>query len=381
MSLYLDNAATSHPKPQTVYERVRYALEEVGASPGRGAYRLAREASGILTDARKKLATLFAIPDPEQIVFTANATDSINVVLKGWLRPGERVVISSLEHNSVVRPLARLAQTGVTVETVPNSPGGRLDLDYFRRLLTPPPRLVVLVHASNVNGALQPVEEVAQLCRSAEVPLLLDAAQTAGVQKIRVDEWDLGMLACSGHKGLFGPSGVGVLYIRPDLDVAPLREGGTGSRSEEEQQPYFRPDRYECGTPNLPGIAGLAAGVDFVLKEGVDKIREHDLELGTLLEQELEALPRVKLYRPEARGTGAVAFNVTDLNPGDVGQLLDGGFDIAVRTGLHCTPLAHRSLGSYPEGSVRVSPGYFNTRAHIERFLDAMRSLLRHTRR
>jgi cysteine desulfurase/selenocysteine lyase len=381
MSLYLDNAATSHPKPQAVYKKVRFALEEVGASPGRGAYHRAREASGILTDARKKLATLFDIPDPEQIVFTANATDSINVVLKGWLRPGERVVISSLEHNAVVRPLARLAQTGVMVETIPNSSGGRLDLDHFRHLLIPPPRLVVLVHACNVNGALQPVEEMARLCRSAGVPLFLDAAQTAGVQEIRVNEWDLGMLACSGHKGLLGPSGVGVLYIRPDLDVAPLREGGTGSRSEEEQQPLFRPDRYECGTPNLPGIAGLAAGVDFILKEGVDKIRKHELELATLLEQGLKELPRIRLYRPEVRGTGAVAFNVTDLHPGDVGELLDAGFDIAVRTGLHCAPLAHKTLGSYPAGSVRVSPGYFNTREHIEQFLDAMRSILRHGRR
>ena len=261
MSLYLDNAATSHPKPQAVYDRVRQALEEVGASPGRGAYRRAREASGILTDARKNLATLFDIPDPEQIVFTANATDSINVVLKGWLRPGERVVISSLQHNAVVRPLARLAQTGVMVETVPSSSGGRLDLDHFRRLLTPPPRLVVLVHACNVNGALQPVEEIARLCRSAGVPLLLDAAQTAGIQEIRVNEWDLGMLACSGHKGLLGPSGVGVLYIRPDLDVAPLREGADfvmGSRIKGNIHAGAMPflNRY-LGTPVLTFLINL----------------------------------------------------------------------------------------------------------------------------
>jgi cysteine desulfurase/selenocysteine lyase len=381
MSLYLDNAATSHPKPQAVYERVRHALEEVGANPGRGAYRLAREASAILADARMKLAELFGIADPQQIVFTANATESINVVLKGWLRPGDRVLISSLEHNAVVRPLTRLAQLGVQVETVPNSPSGHLDLDVLRRLLTPPPRLVVLVHACNVNGALQPVEEVAGLCRHAGVPLLLDAAQTAGVQRFLVDEWALGMLACSGHKGLLGPSGVGMLYIRPDLDVAPLREGGTGSRSEEEQQPLFRPDRYECGTPNLPGIAGLAAGVEFILKVGTDAIRHHELELATMLEQGLEELPRVQLYRPEIRGTGAVSFNVTHLNPGDLGHLLDAGFDIAVRTGLHCAPLAHKTLGSFPAGSVRVAPGYFNTRDHVEQFLNAMRSVLRHAGR
>ena len=212
---------------------------------------------------------------------------------------------------------------------------------------------------------------------------LLDAAQTAGIQPIDVEAWQLGMLACSGHKGLFGPPGVGVLYIRPDLDVAPLLEGGTGSRSEEESQPDFRPDRYECGTLNLPGIAGLAAGVEFIEKVGLDAIRNHELELAKRIETGLETLPGVRILRPGERGTGVVSFTVADLNAGDLGHLLDAGFDIAVRTGLHCAPLAHKTLGTFPEGTVRVSPGFFTATEDIEAFLDALGALLsrRHPRR
>jgi cysteine desulfurase / selenocysteine lyase len=374
--IYLDNAATTHPKPPAVYEQVQHALAKVGASPGRGAHRLAREAATIVTRARASLARLFNILDPNQVVFTANATESINVVLKGWLRPGDRVLISAMEHNAVLRPLRSLADSGVQVEVIRCDAGGELDLDQLQSLLHPAPRLVVVVHASNVNGALQPIAEVARICHERHVPLLLDAAQTAGIQPIDVEAWQLGMLACSGHKGLFGPPGVGVLYIRPDLDVAPLLEGGTGSRSEEESQPDFRPDRYECGTLNLPGIAGLAAGVEFIEKVGLDAIRNHELELAKRMETGLETLPGVRILRPGVRGTGVVSFTVADLNAGDLGHLLDAGFDIAVRTGLHCAPLAHKTLGTFPEGTVRVSPGYFTTPRDIDAFLAALHSLL-----
>ena len=381
MSIYLDNAATSHPKPAAVYDRVRLALQDIGASPGRGAYRLAREASALLAQARRNLATLFGISDPDNLIFTANATEGITVVLKGWLRPGDRVLISSLEHNAVVRPLACVSQRGVRVDKIDSDTSGEMDLDHLQRLLTPSPRLVVLVHACNVNGALQPVEEAATLCRAAGVPLLLDAAQTAGIVPIAAEEWGLGMLACSGHKGLLGPAGVGVLYLRPDLDVAPLKQGGTGSRSEEDQQPLLRPDRYESGTLNLPGIAGLAAGVAYVLDQGLDAIRVHELQLAARIEAGLEDIGGLRVYRPKLRGTGAVSFNVEQLNPADVGSLLDVGFDIAVRTGLHCAPLAHQTLGSFPEGSVRVSPGCFNTKDDIDAFLAAMRTIMRRRHR
>ena len=214
------------------------------------------------------------------------------------------------------------------------------------------------------------------MCSERDVPLLLDAAQTAEIQPVFANGWDLGMLACSGHKALLGPPGVGILYVRPDLEVLPLIEGGTGSRSEELIQPEYCPDRYESGTPNLPGIAGLSAGIEFILKQGMDSVREHEVALGSMLERELPGMPGVRVCRPEVRGTGAVSFTVDHLNPNDVGALLDEGFGIAVRTGLHCAPLAHQTLGTFPEGTVRVSPGYSTSPEDIDFFLHSLRSLL-----
>ncbi len=381
MFLYLDNAATTYPKPPSVYEAVRHALEDVGATPGRAAHRRAREALGMVAESRVKVARMLGVANPDRVVFTKNATESINLALKGWLNGGDRVVISGMEHNSVVRPLKRLGDSGVVVETVRCSPRGQIDLDDLLRRLNPPPKLVVLVHASNVNGALQPVQEAARLCSDRGVPLLLDAAQTAGIQPIFADAWGLGMVACSGHKALLGPPGIGILTLRPDLDVLPLMEGGTGSRSEEVLQPEFCPDRYESGTPNLPGIAGVSAGIEFILKQGMDCLREHELALGSMLEQELSDLPGVRVYRPEMRGTATVSFTIDELNPSDIGSLLDEGFDIAVRTGLHCAPLAHETLGTFPEGTVRVSPGYSTSTEDIEYFLRSLRSLLSRRRK
>ncbi len=375
MFLYLDNAATTYPKPASVYEAVRKAMEEVGATPGRAAHRQAREALRMVAEARVKVARVLGTANAERIVFTKNATESINLVLKGWLRPGDQVIISGMEHNAVVRPLNRLEGSGVIVERLRGNADGRIDLDDLGSRLESSPRLVVLVHASNVNGGLQPIAEAARRCSAKGVPLLLDAAQTAGLQPLAADAWHLGMLACSGHKALLGPPGVGVLYLHPDLEVLPLLEGGTGSLSEELVQPAFCPDRYESGTPNLPGIAGLAAGIDFINERGMEAIRAHELHLAGILEQELAALPAVTVCSPEERGTGAVSFTVEGLTAEDVGAVLDEGFDIAVRTGLHCAPLAHQTLGTFPHGTVRVSPGYTTTVEDIDYFLQAVRSL------
>lgn len=376
MTIYLDNAATSYPKPVRVYQIVDHALRNVGASPGRGSYRQSREASAMVEAARKKVARLFDISHAEQVFFTKNATESINIVLKGWLRAGDRVVTSSMEHNAVIRPLRRLSESGVKVDIVQCNAKGRLDPDALKKHFNPPPRLMVLVHASNVNGALQPVDEIAKLCSDHDVPLLLDAAQTGGIRPISVNNLNLGMLVCSGHKGLLGPPGVGILYIRAGLNVSPLIEGGTGSRSEQDIQPELCPDRYESGTPNLPGIAGLAAGIDFILEKGIGAVKANELRLASLLEKGLSELPGVKVYVPEVRGSSAVSFTVEGINPADLGYLLDQGFDIAVRTGLHCAPMAHHTLGTFPEGTVRVSPGFFTTSAEIETFLSAMQQLL-----
>jgi cysteine desulfurase family protein len=376
MTIYLDNAATSWPKPPAVHEAVRHALEDIGASPGRAAHRMAREALRVVDGARRKVADLFQIRDPQRVVFTGNATESLNVVLKGWLRPGDRVLMSAMEHNSVARPLRSLEAAGVRVEMIPCGAGGPLDLQWMRQRMVPAPRLVVLLHASNVNGELLPVTEASQICDEHGVPLLLDAAQTAGLQPIDVQALNLGMLACSGHKALLGPAGVGILYVRADLEVVPLMEGGTGSQSEDLSHPETCPDRFESGTGNLFGVAGLAAGIGFIREQGQDAILAHELHLAAILENALADLPGVHVLRPFHRGTGVVSFSVSRMNPSDVGFILDEGFDIAVRTGLHCAPLAHQVLGTFPEGTVRVSPGYATTEDDIGRFLEAMRTIV-----
>ncbi|NTW36445.1 MAG: aminotransferase class V-fold PLP-dependent enzyme [Syntrophobacteraceae bacterium] len=376
MALYLDNAATTYPKPMTVYDEVRRALEEVGASPGRAAHRRAREASAIVAGAREKVAKFLGILDPNQVIFTKNATESINIVLKGYLRPGDRVLISGVEHNAVVRPLSRLAGTGVKTETIPCDIHGEIDLEKLRLELLEPARLMVLNHASNVNGALQPVSEILALCGDKGVPVLLDAAQTAGLQEISVHDLGLGMFACSGHKALLGPPGTGILYVRPDLPVQPLVEGGTGSRSEEEVQPEICPDRYESGTLNLPGIAGLAAGIEFLEERGSANLLKHETGLAHALEEGLTDIPGVRVLKPIVRGTGTVSFTLDRLNPSHLSHLLDEVFDIAVRPGLHCAPLAHRTLGTFPHGTVRVSPGFSTSQEDIIFFLESLQSIL-----
>lgn len=376
MSLYLDNAATSFPKPKAVIEAVRLAIEEVGASPGRGAHKHARKSMEIMSGCRTAAARMLGVSNPDHVIFTKNATESINTVLKGYLHAGDRVLISGLEHNSVVRPMQSLASSGVGMEIIPSGPDGTLDLSALKKMIGPDTRLVVLAHVCNVNGALAPLSEVALICRNAGVPLFLDAAQSAGIQPIDAEALDLGMVACSGHKALLGPPGIGVLYVRPDLEIPPLIEGGTGSRSEDFHQPEFCPDRFESGTPNLLGLAGLASGMEYIFQTGIERIREHEFHLALLLENGLIQISGIEVLVPPVRGTGTVSFTVDGMNPGDIGFVLDEVFDIAVRTGLHCAPLAHRTLGTFPEGTVRVSPGFSTSVEEIEYFLESMRQIV-----
>ncbi len=381
MPVYLDNAATSFPKPPGVAEAVTTAIGTIGGSPGRGAHRHARQAMSIMKECRAKAALVLGVSDPDRVIFTGNATESLNVVLKGFLRPGDRVVISGMEHNSVVRPLQRISAQGVAYVISPRGSCEEIDMAAFETMVATKPRLAVMVHASNVNGALMPVDRAAEICARHGVPLLLDAAQSAGVQPILAEARGLGMVACSGHKSLLGPAGVGLLYVRPDLEVSQLMEGGTGSRSEDFNQPEFCPDRYESGTPNLPGLAGLSAGIDFILREGLERIREHELGLATILENKLSEISGVKVLSPGVRGIGTISFVAGSMNAADIGFILDEAFEIAVRAGLHCAPLAHRTLGTFPEGTVRVSPGYSTTEEEIEYFLKSLRSILDKGRR
>jgi len=379
MTIYLDNAASSHPKPESVYRAADDALRNIGANPGRSGHQPARKADQVISKTRLSLARLFDIEDPKRVVFTANATEAINLGLKGLLEKGDHVITSSMEHNSVVRPLSALRSQGVEVTFVPCDPQGNLDPAQVAAAIRKNTRLIVLAHASNVTGGLLPIGEVGELARQKGIFFMVDAAQTAGVIPLSVKETNVDLLAAPGHKGLMGPQGTGFLYIGPEVRLRPLKEGGTGSLSEQEIQPDFLPDQMEAGTLNTPGLAGLGAGVEFLLQEGLAKIREKETALSRALWEGLRPIPRLRLYGPEeaeAR-TAPLSFTIEGLNPSAVASILDTAFDIAVRAGLHCAPLAHRTLGTFPEGTIRVSPGYFNTEKEIEAFLEAMAMIVK----
>lgn len=375
--IYLDNAATTYPKPESVYGAVEQVLRQLGANPGRGAHRLASEGERVLDAARRRIAELFAIAEPDHIVFTKNATEALNMAIKGCAGRGDHVVTTTLEHNSVMRPLGVLKARGLSVTRVRVAPNGRFDLKTLQRAIRRTTRLVVITHASNVTGALLPIAEMGAICRAKGVPLCVDAAQTAGSIEIDVERDAIDLLACPGHKGLLGPQGTGFLYVRPGVEVETLMEGGTGSVSEREEQPSFYPDRLQSGTPNTPGIAGLAAGVEYLLKTSLATIRRNEAELTKRLLEGLKGIRGVVIHGPKGiRGRVAVvSFTLKGTNPGEVGYILDEAFGIMVRTGLHCAPGTHKMLGTYPEGTIRVSPGPFSTPDHVDALCEAARQV------
>ena len=375
--LYFDNAATSYPKPAQVIEAVLHFLAEVGASPGRSGHRLSVQAGRIIYDTREALAQLLNIDDPLRIVFGHNVTEVLNLALKGLLRPRDHVITSSMEHNSVMRPLRALERLGVRVTVVPCSSRGLLDPVGVEMAIAPETRLVVLNHASNVVGTLLPVRDVGRIARKHELLFLVDAAQTAGCWPIDVQADAIDLLAFTGHKGLLGPTGTGGLYIGPRVPVdefEPLTQGGTGSQSEFEQQPRFLPDKYESGTSNAMGLAGLGAGVRFVLETGVDEIRRHEMELTGQLLDGLSQISSVIVYGPQdaAVQTAVVSFNISGMEPSEVALQLDEEYEIMCRPGLHCAPSAHKTIGTFATGTVRFSPGLFTTHGNVAEALRAV---------
>ncbi len=398
--IYMDNAATSFPKPPGVLEAMMRFMRDVGANPGRSRHDRSMEARQIVTECREALAELFHIPEPTRIVFTLNATEALNTVIYGFLHPGDHVIMTQLEHNSVIRPLRYLESVGtVTVSVVPCDRMGFLDISAFRKLVRPETKLVVMNHASNVCGTIQDVSTVRDAI--GDVPLMLDAAQSAGVLPIDVQAMGVDFLAFTGHKGLFGPQGTGGLYIREGLDVRPLKRGGTGSVSELEHQPDFFPDAMEAGTQNNVGIAGLAEGVRFVLETGIDEIRRHESALLDALVAGIDDAAGLTLYGPldskkqlailsvtfdqalpdglrrSFGGCGGRALPSTfeSVHPQEAGHMLTEHHEISVRVGLHCAPLAHRALGTFPDGTVRFSPGYFNTLEEVEIAVHAIKRI------
>ncbi len=376
--LYLDNAATSFPKPEVVYRELQDYLRRDGANPGRGGHQWAVRVEKTLDDTRSLLARFFGMDDYRRVIFTLNGTDSLNMAIKGVVRPGDHVVTSLLEHNSVSRPLKQLESDGIiSLTQLPFSQEGFIDPDDFRRALTSRTRLVVLLHASNVLGTMQPVAEVGGICRRHEALFLVDAAQTAGILPIDMQGMQIDLLAFPGHKAMFGPPGTGVLLVGHRVQPVPWREGGTGFDSEDPVQPRQLPYLLEGGTPNTLGVAALRAGLRFVTGEGLDRIRGHEQRLLTRLIESLRDNPKIRLYGSLdlSRRVGSLALNREGYTASEVGMILDNAFEIAVRPGLHCAPYLHRELGTAPEGAIRISPGYFNTEEDIERCLSALEQL------
>jgi cysteine desulfurase / selenocysteine lyase len=373
--VYLDNAATSFPKPAAALQRALETYLEMGVSPGRGSYDLGTEVQHFVRRMRERLALFFGARDLERVIFTQNATDALNIALQGMLEAGDHVVSSRLEHNSVLRPLEHLRMKGrIQYDLVPFDSSGFVHPEDIAAAIRPNTRLVVLTCASNVLGTIQPVEEVGRICKARGVPLVLDAAQAAGVIPIDMQSWNLAAVAFTGHKSMMGPTGIGGLVLDPDVEIEPTRFGGTGIDSESLIHTQTFPHRLECGTLNLLGIIGLAEALDFLQRETLESIHAREMGLLRKLREGLSQIEGVSLYCSEdlAGHVALLTANVQGVDAEDVGNILDADFGIAVRTGLHCAPLVHRDLGTSPGGAVRFSFGPFNTEDHVDRAVAAM---------
>jgi cysteine desulfurase family protein len=376
--IYLDNAATSFPKPEAVYQALdRFARQDL-ANPGRAGHKMALAAERALDDARHLLNQFFHGEGPERFIFTLNCTDALNMAFKGVLGEGDHVITTDLEHNSVSRPLRAMELAGrISLTRIRADGGGTANPDEFRRAITPRSRLIALTHASNVLGTIQPVAEVGKLAREKNLLFLVDAAQTAGVVPIDVQTMRLDLLAFPGHKSLLGPTGTGALYVGPRVNLRAWREGGTGGDSASETQPREFPYFLEGGTPNVLGVAGLSAGVKYVRERGIEHIRQHEMELIECLRSRLEEIGGYEVFghRDPMQRVGTLSLRSAVLAAAELGGILDQAFDIAIRPGLHCAPYIHRSLGTFPEGTVRVSLGPFNTQQDIDHLVRALKEI------
>ena len=373
--IYLDNAATSWPKPEAVYLAMDEFLRTGAGNPGRGGHSLAVAAEKVIAETRVLVARRINSPEVKRVIFTQNCTDSLNLGLKGLLQAGDHVITSRIGHNSVARPLRKLESRGVKVTRLPCDPEtGVLAPGDIEDAITEDTKLVIVTHGSNVSGVVQPIEEYGAIVRRHGRVFLVDAAQTAGTYPVDVQAANVDLLAFSGHKGLLGPPGTGVLYVGDRVALDSVREGGTGSNSEREEQPESLPDRYESGTPNTVGIAGLGAALRYIFEQGLSEIRSYELGLLIRLREGLARIPGVSLYGPRDPSVQVpvVSFNLRDWEPAEVGAILDQAFDIKVRTGLHCAPAAHRTFGTYPGGTVRISLSCLNTVEDVDAVVEAV---------
>lgn len=377
--IYLDNAATTFPKPPAVAQAVYRYMTGSGANINRGCYDAAYAVEEQVLETRQLLCELFHGPDCRNVIFTKNITESLNVLLKGFLRPGDHVLTSSMEHNAVMRPLVQLEKAGVTFTRIPCDSQGRLETDALERCLRPDTRLVVMTHASNVCGTVQPIARTGEFCHKHGLRFFVDSAQTAGVLDIDMAAAHIDALAFTGHKGLMGPQGTGGFVLADNMpaELEPLLSGGTGSLSHTEEVPDFLPDRFEPGTMNLPGILGLRQGLLFLRETGLDAIRRHEQALARRFREGLRSLEeagslRVLAGRTDTEQVGVVSVQTLQKELSQAAFELDDRFGIQTRVGLHCAPAAHKTLGSYPTGSIRFSFGWYNTQEQADLALSAL---------
>ncbi|MCF7794592.1 MAG: aminotransferase class V-fold PLP-dependent enzyme [Candidatus Cloacimonetes bacterium] len=379
--IYFDNAATSFPKPKEVGEAILDYLQNIGANPGRSGHRKAVEAGQIVFRTRKLLADFFGLANPMYVIFTSNATEALNTAIRGILRNGDHVITSSMEHNSTIRPLHQMKKFGqIELTIVPSEYLGMLDPDDIKKAIRKETKAIVINHVSNVNGCVQNINEIGDICKKNDIIFIVDAAQSAGVIPIDFKKDNIDLLAIPGHKGLYGPTGTGALLINDDFEIAkikPLKCGGTGSLSDSIEQPDFLPDMLESGTLNVAGIAGLKAGIEHIQQFGLEKIQEHKKQLQDhFIHKAAENIPDFKHFtNPDSPAVGVISFILKGKSVSEIAQILSEKYRIMCRQGLHCAPLAHQTLGTYPQGTIRFGFSIFNTIEEIDFAVNALREI------
>ncbi|QCX32535.1 aminotransferase class V-fold PLP-dependent enzyme [Caloramator sp. E03] len=379
--VYLDNSATSFPKAPNVSKSICNYIESIGGNVGRGTYQSSYTAGHVVYETRELLCQLFNFNKPLNVVFTMNITVSLNILLKGFLKQNDHVIVSSMEHNAIMRPLTSLLKEGITFDKVQCDVHGRLNPFDIEKYIKPNTKLIVMTHASNVCGTILPIEEVGKICKRHGIHFILDSAQSAGVLPIDFNKLNLSALAFTGHKGLLGPQGVGGFIIKDDFvnKVTPLIEGGTGSLSESEVQPDYMPDKFESGTLNIPNIFGLNASLKFIKSIGIDAIHEKEMELTKHFIEGIKNIDGIRLCGLDSieGRTAAISLDFTNHDNSEVAFMLDKEFGIMTRVGLHCAPSAHKTLKTFPKGTVRFSPGYFTSMEDINYTIDSIYKVIK----
>ncbi|MGO1469461.1 MAG: aminotransferase class V-fold PLP-dependent enzyme [Tissierella sp.] len=375
--IYFDNAATTFPKPDSVYESVMEAMKEYGANPGRSGHKMSLRANRGIFETRNLLAGFFNIKNPMNMVFTFNATESLNLGIKGILKAGDHVITTTMEHNSVLRPIKYLEKKGIENTIIQANSKGEIDPEDIKMAIRKNTKLIVTTHISNLTGTILPVKEIGKIAKDKKILYMVDAAQSAGVYDIDVDKMNISLLAFPGHKGLLGPLGTGGLYIREGLKIERIYQGGTGSASESLIQPDTMPDGYESGTLNSPGIVGLGAGIKYINNKGIENIRKHEEELTKYFLDGIKDIEGIKIYGPMdiKKRAAVVALNMKDIDSSEIAYILDEEYDIGVRSGLHCAPLAHKTIGTLDQGVVRFSFGIFNSKKEVDQAINALKEI------